>query len=243
MTTLFRANYRLSSVFLAHLIVASLAAPLCAGILVQSTFDTDRQGFSPTYGADVGSALVWRSSGGNPGGYLGANDQPGVGAFTWWYLAQSDSPSSSFLGNHANAYGGTLSYDVRLSTLSGSYYQANSDYDVQLISSGTTLTYYGGFHPSTDWSSFSVPLVASAGWQKFVAFGSYVAATEADLLGVLGNVQQFEIRGNYMTGEDGSGLDNVTLSSAVPEPGTLTLWATGVGSLLFVAWRRRRRVG
>ncbi len=54
----------------------------------------------------------------------------------------------------------------------------------------------------------------------------------------------YEIR-SYGVGGSGAGqwyIDNIELKQ-VPEPSTLALLATAVASLLFMAWRRRRRVG
>ncbi len=234
MTFLFHKNYPRLSAVLACLMVAALAAPVYASTIFQSQFNTDREGFAPGFGANVGTGAVWRSSGGNPGGYLGADDRGSLGAFTWWYTASSGD-GSGFLGNDTAAYGGSLSYDARLFNPSGSYYQTTNDYDVRLLSNyngGTVLAYFGGFQPTTSWATFTVPLLASGGWQKFIGSNAYTPATEAELIGVLGNVQQMDIRGNYLSGEDGSGLDNVTLASAVPEPGTVCLLSAMIGGLL-----------
>jgi hypothetical protein len=91
-------------------------------------------------------------------------------------------------------------------------------------------------HPGTDWTSYAVTLHPSVGWQQ--DDGSGPPATLSDFQTVLSNLTALEIRGEYVTGSDTGGLDNVQL---IPEPGT----AATLAGLLGLGWvltaRRLRR--
>ena len=210
----------------------SLAHSGAADVL--STFDTDREGWIPGFGAAVGSGAVWQSTGGNPGGRLFAPDRSDTPADLTWYFSATPGDGSPLLGGHSDAYGGILSYDAIIPSPGGAFY---SDADVYLRNSSVTLFYVGGFLPGASWATFTVPLRASAGWRKGFAFNqNSVAATEADMQAALANLQEVDIRGNYDTAVNGSGLDNVGITTA-PEPTSAAL-LLGSGAMLLL--RRRR---
>jgi hypothetical protein len=222
--------------FASFFLLALLTATASASPLVVSTFDANREGWSATFGAAVGTGAIWQASGGNPAGNLVAPDSF-AGTTTWYFSAASDSPPSPLLGNHADAYGGALEYDLRIENLAGNYYDTNSDFDVWLIGGGFTLVYDGGFQPGSSWSHFSIPLVASAGWQKAVVLPSTAPATESELQSALSNITSIQIRGNYTDAATTTHLDNVGFY-AVPEPAGIAL--AGLALLGFMGLRRGR---
>ena len=210
----------------------SLACASAADVV--STFDTDREGWAPNYGAAVGTGAVWQSTGGNPGGRLFSPDRSDTAPTQTWYYYAGTGDGSPIIGNHSDAYGGTLSYDDIIPSPGGAFY---SDADVYLRNGSVTLFYVGGFLPGATWTTFTVPLLASACWRNGASPTSFnVAATEADMQTALANLQQVDIRGNYDTAVNGSGMDNVRITT-VPEPSTC---AYGVLALFCAVSRRRR---
>src|SRR5690349_7571236 len=122
-----------------------------ANPLELSTFDTNREGWSATFGAAVGTGAIWQPTGGNPGGNLVLPDRTDIGTNkqTWFYDA-SAGDGSPLLGIHADAYGGSLQYDFGIENFAGTYYSNNGDSDIVLSSpamSGLTLYYSGPFFP------------------------------------------------------------------------------------------------
>lgn len=218
-------------------LLAAFAYEVQAAPLVVSTFDANRSGWTPTFGAAVGSGAVWQSMNGNPAGHLASPDRSDVGNTFTWYFSAGSGDGSPLLGNHADAYGGSLEYDMRLENFAGSYYDTNSDFDVWLSGGGLTLLYDGGFQPNASWTHFSIPLVASAGWRKNVFFPSTTPATDAEVLSALSNITEIRIRGNYTDAVTITHLDNVGFYS-IPEPSTYVLGALSLLGLL--AFRRRR---
>jgi hypothetical protein len=70
---------------------------------------------------------------------------------------------------------------------------------------GVTLTYSFAENPTTDWSIFKVRMGAFDGWR---IDGGRIA-TEAEIKGVLTQVDSFQIRGEYLAGADTADLDSV----------------------------------
>lgn len=210
----------------------SLACASAADVLI--TFDTDFEGWYPGYGAAVGAGAVWQPTGGNPDGHLFSPDRSDTPTDLTWYYYTASGSGSPLLGNHSDAYGGILSYDEIIPSPGGAFY---SDADVYLRSSAFTLFYVGGFQPGASWTTFTVPLLASAGWRRgFDLAHDFGPATEGEMQVVLANLQQVDIRGNYDTAVNGSGMDNVRITTA-PEPSTC---AYGALALLCAVSRRRR---
>lgn len=211
--------------FCASMLAAALAAGLFAtapaGADVVSTFDNDDEGWTVSGDAQDGSVTPdYHSTGGNPDGYISADDD--VAGGTWYF----DAPAK-FLGNQAGAFGNTLSYDLRQSATSSPF----NNEEIILAGNGTTLI-YNHAHPGTDWTSFSVTLNDSAGWT--IGTGGGAAATDSDIQNVLSDVTALRIRGEYRSGADTGSLDNVVL---VPEPAAMAMLS--LAGLALLMSRRR----
>ncbi len=223
--------------------LTALTSVAFANPLVLSTFDTSRDGWTATNGAAVGTGAIWQPTGGNLGGNLVA---PDAGANTsTWYFDASPGDGSPLLGNHSDAYGGSLQYDFRIENFAGNYYSNNDDWDIKLSStamSGLTLYYSGPVFPNGSYNHFTAPLVASAGWRKLLFSPATQPATEAELQAALANIADLQIRGNYTDAKTTSHLDNIGLyAAAVPEASGAAFLALATAPAAILVWRRRRR--
>lgn len=204
--------------FLLGGITALFASPLFA---VTSSFDEGTQGWGAL--GDIAAPVTWTASGGNPGGYISITDAATGG--TTYFVAPTQ-----FLGNQINALGHTLSFDLQ-QRYSGSANQFAAA-DVILRGAGLTLVFDLPSNPAKSaWTSYSVPLVASA-WHIDSTAGNF--ASPAQFSAVLNNLTALHIRAEYRSGADVGLLDNVTL---VPEPSTYSLLIMGG---LFLSFFRKR---
>jgi hypothetical protein len=178
----------------AALVAASAASTAFAGApAIVSGFDLDDQGWSTDKDA---RDFRWVSSGGNPGGYVAADD---VGTGEYWRFAAPD----AYLGDLSAYYGQRLSYDViQLGPVGG----VTNQNDVEIAGPGGTLAYRFGNPPADAWTGFSVRIVAGAGWTVGGA-----PATEQQIRDVLAEVTSLSLRGEFRVGADSAGLDNVRL--------------------------------
>jgi hypothetical protein len=97
--------------------------------------------------------------------------------------------------------------------------------DISLSGSGTTLVYDTAYNPSTTWTSYSVLLTETSGWKVGSLSGSI--PSQSQFSDVLSDITDIKIRGEYVSGPDTGGLDNVTV---VPELASLVF--IGIGSLI-----------
>lgn len=202
------------------------------GAYVISTFETDGEGWQvvdlPTGGpytiANIQNTYspTYSASGGNPGGFIASSD-PSSQSFFF------DAPSK-FLGNQIDAYGLTLSYDIRVDNLN----TLGTEPTVVLVGTGLSLV-YDGPDPTSTWSTITVPLSASAsGWTKGTLGGAAPTATEFQT--VLSSLTGLWLKGEYndIGPTETTSLDDVLL---VPEPSSALLVLLGVGAAVC---RRRR---
>jgi len=154
----------------------------------------------------------YKSSGGNPDGYIKATDK-GYGS-TWYFVSPS-------LGDMSSYKGGTLSYDIKFISRSGSYF----DNDEVIIKNGSSSMSWAPaavHQPALNtWTTYSVDLTSA----NFV-----VSSGTFD--GILSNVTVLWIRGEYVSGGDSEGLDNVKLPPApVPLPLPILFLGSGLAGL------------
>lgn len=199
-------------------LLLSLAACQTTALAATSTFETDDEGWRITGDAQGGGiSPTYNSSDGNPGGYISATDNVQGGV---WYFQAPD----AFHGDFSDAYGTDLTFDLRQNRTDSQF----NSVDIYLRGNGLDLTFDTPNNPGTDWTSYSVTLTESSGWQLDGA-----APTQAQFAQALADVTDLQIRGEFVTGSDVGDLDNVTM---VPEPSALAL--LGVGGLAL--FRRTR---
>lgn len=187
-----------------HLLFAA-ALPLCAcncggleGKAV-SGFSIDADGWMIT--GDAQSQTVkpdYNGTGGNPDGLISAKDD--VTGGVWFFVAPA-----KYLGSNSSIAGKSLKFDLKVDKTPAKPFE---DIDVKLVGGGVTLAFDTPGTPVGDkWSSYSVPLLASAGWKLNDLSGA--AATDQDLAKALADTTALWIRGEFNDGPDTGFLDNV----------------------------------
>lgn len=233
----------------AAVLAASIAsAPASAIVLVgaSSTFDTDAEGWQyvdvPGNAASTAdfvtllggpSAVNYVASGGNPGGYISAQDPSNN---TFFFTAPAP-----FLGNQSLLYGGALTFDFRVTPATPAW---TGDPDVVLISNAGVLVYDIGTQPGATFTSRVVPW-SEAGWRVGSLAGAQV--TQTQFQSVIGNLGALLIAGEFIASSPGTAasfevasLDNVMLTP-VPEPSMALLMSLGIVGI--GAACRRQRAG
>jgi hypothetical protein len=162
---------------------------------VESRFLQNAEGW--TAGGD--GILHHFPTGGNPGttGYILIVDKALGDNF--YFVAPP-----RFLGNVSGAYNRLLTFDLYWSETSASDYKDGDD--VILRGGGHTLVAMLPHLPGTTWTSYSIPLGVAGGW---VHQGTTQAATAAEVQAALASLQEFSIRGEFRSGPEHGGLDNV----------------------------------
>jgi laminin B (domain IV) len=122
---------------------------------------------------------------------------------TWYFRAPA-----RVLQQLPHAVNGTVSYSLKQSGALISLF----DDDVVIVGPAGRLSYRFQMAPGTDWTDFAVRLSAAEGW----TWNWNQRATQADLERVLAAPTLFQIRGEYVTGDDMAWLDNFALSGAAP---------------------------
>lgn len=164
-----------------------------------SSFDLDPDGWT-IY--DDGAGPVYYPAGGVSGGYIFGSD---LGTGQYWYW----NAPAKFLGDKSAYYGGSLSFH-QYQTLTNN--QSNRT-DIVLIGGGITLNYDTPYNPGLTWTYYFVTLNEGAGWVD-AATGN--APTQAQMQTVLTNLQTLRIRGEYRSGADSGGMDEVLLTAPPP---------------------------
>lgn len=181
--------------------------------MVTSTFDTDADGWTFSYDHS------WRSTGGNPGGYIHYIDTT---ADAWVYAP------SKFLGDWITEGATHLTYEINIFDTGSVYLVGN--YQVMISGPGGTALWVGPkAYGEVGWKLLDVPILESD-WT--VVSGTWNA--------LLSDVTELKIAtafyNNYMPQEI-NGLDNVSLD-IIPAPAAILLGSIGIGA---VNWFRRRK--
>lgn len=152
--------------------------------------------------------------------YDGPYDTTYVGPFTPEWdppFIQLADPSSyyyywqapaKFLNAMGNAYGTTLSYDLKQVAGQGTKL---SEADIVLAGSGLVLVKAIGQPPNTYWTHYEIPLVETAGWRKGSLAGA--APTREEFQEVLSLMTALRIRAEFISGDETCGLTNVRLAT------------------------------
>lgn len=175
--------------------------PACTAI---STFESGDEGWTLLGDAEGGrSEPDYNPSDGNPGAFVSADDDTLGGIWFW-------KAPPKFHGDFESAYGLTFTFDLTQSSLSQ---QINDERDVIFIGNGGTLIWFDTpMNPDIDWTSYSITLSASAGWM----LNDDSPAPESVIRDVLADLEDIQIRGEFVNGPDTGGLDNVVLNANCP---------------------------
>ena len=192
---------------LAVAMAATVALPAHALFTIQSTFDTNLDGWSTT--GDATDPTWYAGDASSEGGYAQASDK---GQSIYWYW----SAPSKFLGNRGNAYGQNLRYRIWESD-TGTPGDSGIP-DIILKSADTTLVLAMPEFPVNTWVELSAALTETAGWKIDTLSG--IPPTTEIMQGVLSNLQSIEIRGEYRSGQDTGRLSSVTLEMTGPPVAT-----------------------
>jgi len=145
-----------------------------------------------------------QKSGGNPGGYMEAVDDAVGGV---WYWAAPESFRKTVSGRWSSGDGrsrASLTFDLKQSAVDSSF----EDEDVILSDGTLSLFFKHDRAPETGWTSYQIPLAVSSGW---INEETGEAASEEEMEKVLGKLEKLWIRGEFRTGPDTGGIDNVVI--------------------------------
>lgn len=173
------------------------STPACTA---SSTFESGDEGWTLLGDAEGGRAEPdFNATGGKPGAFVSADDDVAGGVWFW-------KAPPKFHGDFSGAFGRTLTFDQRQSSLSNQF----NDRDVILIGgSGALIWFDTAMNPGTDWTSYSISLDASAGWM----LDDNSPAPEPTIREVLSDLVDLQIRGEFISGPDTGSLDNVVLNA------------------------------
>jgi len=156
--------------------------------------DAQRESNKPTH----------RPEGGNPGAHMMAVDDAVGGV---WYWAAPE----EFLQTLTSAWATQGTLDAKLSFDLKQSIQGNPnpfDSSDIILSNGKTEVYFmHARQPGSDWTSFRVPLDPS----KWRHSETDEAVSEEEMNAVLSQLNKLWIRGEFHTGKDNGGIDNVSI--------------------------------
>ena len=176
------------------------AAVLEDTVLYKHSFNKNTQDWKIQGDAQGNSVEpTYESTGGNPGGYISATDDVSGGV---WYF----SAPKKFMDRLKNKYGKVLKFSLKQS---GTTNQFDAD-DLILEGGGLILHYDTENNPGINWTKYRVSLNASK-WLK----EDDTVPTTAEMKNVLKNLSRLWIRGEYISGGEKGGLDNVAIAEKV----------------------------
>lgn len=186
-----------------------------------STFDLGDEGWG-VYSSDLNdvSGFQWNDTGGNPGGYISAVD--GMTGAVWRFTSPE-----SWAGDWTQYIGGTIEWDILLIEAPNLVFFDNRELIIDAPDTGNYLLADVNATPILDqWVHFSVDLKP----ENFTQEGT------RDFYDIVANVEKIYIRGEFISGADSEGLDNVVVS---PVPIPAAAWLLGSGLLGLLGIRRK----
>lgn len=171
----------------------------CQNKVIASYFDQNDEEWIVVGDAQGGSAKPsYNDKEGNPDGFISANDNATGG--TWYWSAPE-----KFLGDKSSSFGEKFTFSLKQSSTDK---QFDGD-DLILIGNEMRIVFNTSQNPDTSWTDYSVTLNEEAGWKYNNLNGD--AVSKNDFIKILSNLTAINIRGEFVTGEDTGGLDNVIL--------------------------------
>ncbi|HEY4235697.1 MAG TPA: laminin B domain-containing protein [Lacipirellulaceae bacterium] len=225
-------------VWLGVTVAAHGTAHFALAMFPADTFDADNQGWAVVgsgtdYGPPSGDGFAagWDERG-NPGGAVSIGD---------YYYSTWLSAPIPFLGNQADMYGKSFSYDIYIrysDTTSFPYPSA------AISGNGLNLVYTIATPPLYTWDRRVVTFNPNL-WRVDVGAGAPQPGrvpTAAEMQGVLGNLTALYLLTEWRTGPDDTSLDNVGVGFQSPLVGDYnhnsfvdaadyTVWRDGLGSV------------
>ena len=162
-------------------------------------------------------ASGWQIVGDAQGGYVEASYSPDGGVVDGYIFAKDDvtggvwyfSAPNSYRGNKQVYSGATLSYSLYQDSGMINQFLAA---DIIFKSGEKSIYYQVANFPNATWTDYSVRINENSGWHYGeYSNGTEPLATKEQILSVLSNVTDFWIRGEYESGPDEGGLDNVMI--------------------------------
>ena len=203
-------NLRLNFKFLSFLTLLTVAFTSCSSdddtqeVLTASQFQDNAEDWIITGDAQGGFIEAsYSPDGGIQDGYIYANDN--VAGGTWYFTSPS-----SYHGDKTEYYGTTLSYSLFQDSNMSNQFDNN---DIIFRNGAEQITYAyndASLFPTELWTDYNIEIKEGSGWFKG-EHDSGVLATESDIKAVLANVTEFSIRGEFESGPDNGGMDNVII--------------------------------
>jgi hypothetical protein len=176
--------------FLVVLSLTNLSFLNADSTILESTFDTGDEGWW-IYGD--GTNLTYHASGGNPSGFITADDQGSGGS--WFFLAPD-----TWAGDWTSYIGGILSYDLKLISGDTNKYWSTVDVIIETEDIENYAQWSSGIDPQLGiWTHYEVRISES----NFEIFGTRTWNE------ILSNVTNLLIRGEHILGLDTEGIDNI----------------------------------
>ena len=172
-----------------------------------STFDAHTEGWTNIEDATV----TWQPTEGNPGGFLQGNDDA-VGNVYFFV-----SPSS-WSGDWSSYINGTLSFDLKLIWTDGGPYFDR--YDNGNGDDVPEVVIYGKNGSKMSWNYNHYPMVGNWFHYALKLEPSSFNVDEETFNEIMSNVSSLQIRGEYISGDETGGLDNVMIVSPMPTVST-----------------------
>lgn len=172
----------------------------CQNELVSSHFKKDSENWTIKGDAQGESAdPTYSPEGGVADGFIHAKDDAAGGV---WYFSAPE----KYLGNKKDFYGRTLSYALFQKPRKDSQFDSP---DIVLTNGENQVYYLVGDYPDTTWTYYEVKISADKEW--YFGHKGKEVATEEQIKSVLSNLEKFWIRGEYRSGADWGGLDEVVI--------------------------------
>ena len=171
-------------------------------VIVKSQFKSDAEGWTITGDAQGSySAASYSPDGGVFDGYIYADDN--VQGGVWYFTSPSD-----YHGKKSEYYGATLKFSLFQKSNRSNQFESD---DIIFKNGDLQITYVHKKvdYPGTEWTDYSVK-ISKDHWLKG-GYNSGIMATESEIRAVLSHVTQFSIRGEFESGPDTGGLDNVKI--------------------------------
>jgi hypothetical protein len=202
--------------FLVVLSLTNLSFSNAASIVLESTFDNKDEGWGIR---GDGTHFTYHASGGNPGGFISAEDQGAGGS--WFFVAPD-----TWAGDWTSYIGGILSFDLKLIFGDTNKYWSTVDVVIETEDIGNYAQWSSGIDPGLGtWTHYEVRISES----NFEIVGNKTWNE------ILSNVTNLLIRGEHIFGLDTEGIDNIRVVDSLGMAEIIGTWDDGIWYWDFVA--------